>query len=116
MQRLSSNLTNLPTFLNLFPICRRWESNCETHDFFLQPLFNRQVLVSVRAAAINPIDYKKPSIPVLSWGLGGKPAAQVGLCQCGGCGGCGGRVDLPHRRGLLSRKPAMHARRTFPAS
>lgn len=47
-----------------------------------QPLFNhfpnQQVLVSVRAASINPIDYKKPAIPVISWGLGGKPTAQVG--------------------------------------
>ena len=69
-------------------------SKCETHDVFLQPLFNLQVLVSVRAAALNPIDYKKPSIPVISWGLGGKPAAQVRHFQCEECGGVEGVVGV----------------------
>ena len=34
-----------------------------------------KVLVSVRAAALNPIDYKKAKIPILGWYIQGKPAA-----------------------------------------
>jgi len=34
------------------------------------------VLVRVQACALNPIDYKKPGIPILGWGLSGKPVAQ----------------------------------------
>ncbi len=34
------------------------------------------MLVHVRAAALNPIDYKLPSIPVMSWTLGSRPVSQ----------------------------------------
>jgi len=32
-------------------------------------------LVSVRAAALNPIDYKKAKIPIWGWSIDGKPVA-----------------------------------------
>ncbi len=35
-----------------------------------------QLLVKVRAASINPVDYKLPAIPVVSWTLGDRPVAQ----------------------------------------
>jgi len=35
-----------------------------------------QVLVKNKAAAINPIDYKLPSIPVVGWRLNGQPVSQ----------------------------------------
>jgi NADPH:quinone reductase-like Zn-dependent oxidoreductase len=34
------------------------------------------VLVQTRAVSLNPIDYKKPGLPVIGWGLKGTPVAQ----------------------------------------
>lgn len=36
----------------------------------------QNVLVKVKAVSINPIDYKKIGIPVLGWGIQGRPASQ----------------------------------------
>ena len=57
-------------------------------DNAILPPKQGQILVQVRAASINPVDYKKISIPVMNWGLDGKPVSQdfAGVViDSGGC-------------------------------